>query len=122
MTLSGREDWARQVGNSGPTQHDHKFTYRVGGLYKTDLGIAPYVTYSTSFEPQSATLVDGTLAKPSLGRQIEGGVKYQVPNTQILLTAAYFHIVQSTASTPMARTTRRPTPCSTRSPATTSAR
>jgi iron complex outermembrane receptor protein len=95
LTVSGRQDWARQAGNSSATQHDSKFTYRVGALYKTSLGIAPYVTYSTSFDPQAATLIDGTLAKPSLGKQIEGGVKYQVPDTQVLLTAAYFHIEQT---------------------------
>jgi iron complex outermembrane receptor protein len=94
LTLSGRQDWARAE-NGGPVQHDSKFTYRVGALYKTDLGIAPYVSWSTSFQPQAATLTDGTLAKPSLGKQIEGGVKYQVPGTQILLTAAYFHIEQT---------------------------
>ncbi|WP_254605136.1 TonB-dependent siderophore receptor [Sphingomonas bacterium] len=94
LTLSGRQDWARSE-NGGPVQHDSKFTYRAGALYKTALGIAPYVSYSTSFQPQAATLIDGTLAKPSLGKQIEGGVKYQVPHTEILVTAAYFHIEQS---------------------------
>jgi iron complex outermembrane receptor protein len=98
LLLSGRQDWARSE-NGGPVQHDEKFTYRVGALYKTEIGIAPYVSYSTSFQPQAATLVDGTLAKPSLGRQIEGGVKYQVPNTQILLTAAYFNIKQTNVLT-----------------------
>jgi iron complex outermembrane receptor protein len=99
LTLSGRQDWAEQEANGGDTQHDRKFTYRVGALYKTNFGLAPYVTYSTSFQPQAATLVDGGLAKPSLGRQIEGGVKYTVPGTQILLTGAYFHIEQTNVLT-----------------------
>ena len=99
LTLSGRQDWARQQAGSSAAQRDKKFTYRVGALYKTDLGIAPYVTYSTSFQPQAATLVGGGLADPSLGRQIEGGVKYQVPGTEILLTSAYFHIIQSNVLT-----------------------
>jgi iron complex outermembrane receptor protein len=99
LTLSGRQDWARQEANSGDAQHDSKFTYRVGALYKTDLGIAPYVSYSTSFQPQAALLVDGSLAKPSLGKQIEGGVKYQVPGTEILLTGAYFYIKQTNVLT-----------------------
>lgn len=95
ITLSARQDWAKQGSNSSETQHNQKLTYRAGALYKTEFGIAPYASYSTSFDPQAATLVDGTLAKPSLGKQIEGGVKYEVPNTQILLTAAYFHIKQT---------------------------
>ncbi|WP_255602139.1 TonB-dependent siderophore receptor [Glacieibacterium megasporae] len=99
LTLSGRQDWARQDVNGTGAQNDQKFTYRVGALYKTALGIAPYVTYSTSFQPQAATLTDGSLAKPSLGRQIEGGVKYQVPGTDILLTGAYFDIEQTNVLT-----------------------
>ncbi|WP_254606335.1 TonB-dependent siderophore receptor [Sphingomonas bacterium] len=99
LTVSGRQDWAEQEANGGDTQHDAKFTYRVGALYKTGLGIAPYVVYSTSFQPQAATLVDGGLAKPSLGKQIEGGVKYIMPGTEILLTGAYFHIEQTNVLT-----------------------
>jgi iron complex outermembrane receptor protein len=99
LTLSARQDWASQEANGGDRQHDSKFTYRVGALYKTAFGIAPYFSYSTSFQPQAATLVDGSLAKPSLGKQIEGGVKYQVPGTEILLTAAYFNITQTNVLT-----------------------
>jgi iron complex outermembrane receptor protein len=99
ILASGRQDWARQQGNGGDPQHDNKFTYRVGALYKTGIGLAPYVSWSTSFQPQAAALVGGGLADPSLGKQIEGGVKYQVPNTEILLTAAYFHIEQTNVLT-----------------------
>lgn len=104
LTGSARYDWARghqqeAVFGQNTVKKDHKFTYRVGALYLTDLGVAPYVSYSTSFEPQSATVLnpDGStgLADPSLGRQIEGGVKYQPRGTDILLTAAYFHIDQT---------------------------
>lgn len=34
-------------------------------------------------------------AAPSMGRQLEGGVKYQLPGTTLLLTVAGFHIEQS---------------------------
>lgn len=94
VTLSGRQDWARQSDGT-QKQHNDKFTWRAGALYMTDIGIAPYVSYSTSFEPQAQTLNDGSLAKPSLGKQIEGGVKYQMPGTDFLVTGAWFHIDQS---------------------------
>ena len=94
LTLSGRQDWARQS-SAGQEQSDSKFTWRVGALYLTPIGLAPYVSYSTSFEPQSAQLRDGSLAKPSLGKQIEAGAKYQVPGTDILITGAWFRIEQS---------------------------
>lgn len=95
VLLSGRQDWARAE-NGTSVRHDRKFTYRAGALYKTDFGLAPYVSYSTSFEPQGTTLLnDGTLAKPSAGKQFEAGAKYQVPGTDILLTGAWFHIEQT---------------------------
>jgi iron complex outermembrane receptor protein len=94
VTLSGRQDWARQA-RDGQVQKDDKFTWRAGALYLLPFGLAPYVSYSTSFEPQNARLRSGELAKPSLGKQIEAGAKYQVPATDILLTAAWFRIEQT---------------------------
>jgi len=94
VMLSGRQDWARQA-SAGVVKNDRKFTYRVGGLYLFSFGLAPYVSYSTSFEPQATALAAGGLAKPSLGRQVEAGLKYKVPGTEILLTGAWFNITQS---------------------------
>lgn len=103
LTASGRYDFSygRRTFNGGAPdrQKDEKFTYRLGAVYVTDFGLAPYVSYSTSFEPSSSAVLrsDGTtgIAKPTLGKQIEGGLKYQVPGTPILLTAAYFKIDQT---------------------------
>jgi iron complex outermembrane receptor protein len=94
VTLSGRQDWARQA-SVGLEQHNQKFTWRAGALYLTPIGVAPYVSYSTSFEPQASQLESGGLAKPSLGKQVEAGVKYKVPGTDILVTGAWFRIEQS---------------------------
>lgn len=95
VTLSGRQDWSRQASGS-EGQNDSKFTWRAGALYLTPIGLAPYVSYSTSFEPQYAQLRDSSsLAKPSFGRQVEAGAKYQVPGTDILITGAWFRIEQS---------------------------
>jgi iron complex outermembrane receptor protein len=99
LALSARQDWARSA-QSGQAQKDKKFTYRAGALYMTSIGVAPYVSYSTSFEPQAITLSDGSLAKPSLGKQFEAGVKYQVPGTQILITGAWFDIHQTNVAVP----------------------
>ena len=98
VTLSGRQDWSRQA-QSGVVQRNDKFTYRVAGLYLLPFGLAPYVSYSTSFEPVGSQVLraDGTigLADPSTGKQIEAGAKYQVPGTEILLTGSWFRITQS---------------------------
>ena len=98
LTLSGRYDWARTA-LYGSAKKDEKFTYRVGGLYLTDFGLSPYVSYSTSFQPNVNLVTnDGvtfSAAKPTTGRQIEGGLKYQPSGTQILLTASVFRITQN---------------------------
>jgi len=94
LLLSGREDWAA-TWSSGTVQKDSKFTGRAGLLYKTEIGLSPYVSYSTSFEPQSATLATGGIAKPSMGKQVEAGVKFQPNGTPILITASWFRIEQT---------------------------
>jgi iron complex outermembrane receptor protein len=105
LALSARQDWVRTE-SSGIAQKDKKFTWRAGALYMTPIGVAPYVSYSTSFEPQAGTVsTDGGLtfknASPTLGKQLEAGVKYQVPGTQILLTGAWFDIHQTNVLTPV---------------------
>ena len=94
VTLSGRQDWARQA-RDGQSQKDDKFTWRAGALYLLPFGLAPYASYSTSFEPQNARLPSGDLAQPSLGKQVEVGAKYQPAGTAILVTAAWFRIEQT---------------------------
>jgi iron complex outermembrane receptor protein len=103
VSLSGRQDWAKVVPIGSAAEHSKKFTWRAGALYKTELGISPYVTYSTSFEPQSGLVHNAddsfSNAPPSFGKQIEGGVKYQTPDKNIQLTAAYFSIHQTNVLT-----------------------
>lgn len=99
VLLSGRQDWASVRAAPGAASQDsQKFTYRAGALYTLPFGLAPYVSYSTSFEPNGTlTQPNGaiTVAKPSEGKQIEAGAKYTVPGTQILVTGAWFQIDQT---------------------------
>ena len=99
VVLSGRHDWAsvRTAPNTA-SQDSEKFTYRAGALYTLPFGLAPYVSYSTSFEPNGTlTQPNGVTvaAKPSEGRQLEAGAKFTIPGTQILLTGAWFRIDQT---------------------------
>ncbi|WP_404338780.1 TonB-dependent siderophore receptor [Sphingomonas sp. MMS12-HWE2-04] len=99
VALSGRQDWARVEAVGSPAENSEKFTYRAGALYKTSFGLAPYISYATSFEPQTGLVLndDNSLgnAKPSEGKQLEIGAKYQVPGTQILVSGAWFDIDQT---------------------------
>ncbi|WP_267414263.1 MULTISPECIES: TonB-dependent siderophore receptor [unclassified Sphingomonas] len=99
VTLSGRQDWARVHSLGTDAVDSDKFTYRAGALYKLPFGLAPYISYATSFEPQAGLVLrsDGTTgqADPSEGKQLEVGAKYQVPGSQILITGAWFRINQT---------------------------
>ena len=103
VTLGGRQDWAWGQQNGGTPKKDDRFTWRAAALYTLPFGLAPYVSYSTSFEPQSSTVRrgDGTLgiADPSFGKQIEAGAKFSVPGTPILLSGAWFRIDQTNVVT-----------------------
>jgi iron complex outermembrane receptor protein len=104
LTLGGRFDSAssevrdRGDGTAAPTtslQQDTAFTGRAGLTYLFDNGVAPYVSYATSFQPETGIDgVTGQAFRPSRGEQIEGGIKYQAPGSKTLLTAAVFDLTQ----------------------------
>jgi iron complex outermembrane receptor protein len=66
---------------------------RAAAIYKLGNGLAPYVNYSTSFEPTSGVdSLTGQAFKPTTAKQIEFGAKYQSPDGRTQLTAAWFDI------------------------------
>lgn len=68
-------------------------TGRVGLVYLFDNGVTPYVSMSTSFEPEAGALgYDGSSFKPTKGRQYEAGVKYEPKDTPVSMTAAVFDL------------------------------
>lgn len=105
LTGSIRNDWfhahrIQYIAGTNDQQRSSQITWRASGLYHFDFGLAPYISYATSFQPQVGNVVsaDGLsthMADPSIGKQLEGGLKYQLPGTSLLLTAAGFHIEQS---------------------------
>ena len=96
VTLGGRYDWV-DVTTFGAKQKEHKFTYRAGANYVTDMGLAPYISYSTSFEPViGRSTITGLPFKPTSVKQWEGGLKYDAralpSNIKLFATAALFEI------------------------------
>ncbi|MFT8551089.1 MAG: TonB-dependent siderophore receptor [Acetobacter okinawensis] len=101
VILGGRQDWVN-VGTKGVnyrtgpvnTQHplQSAFTWRAGVIYQFKFGLAPYFSYATSFTPQYSTNWQGKMFSPLEGKQLEAGLKYKLPNKDIILTAAAFHI------------------------------
>lgn len=102
LTVLGgiRYDWAEGntlAQNTGVRvlNDDQKPTGRIGAIYNFDSGVAPYVSYSTSFQPTSVgTLVNGQPGKPTTGEQYEAGVKYQPVGTNLMFTAAIYDLKQ----------------------------
>lgn len=83
LVLSGRNDWvdvsdvSRITGTSPLGRSDSKFSGRAGLIYNFDNGLAPYVSYATSYNPVIGTNSAGALLLPETGEQTELGVKYQ---------------------------------------------
>jgi iron complex outermembrane recepter protein len=101
FTISGRQDWVTVENNISSTeQEQEKFTYRLGANYIFDNGVAPYVSYATSFEPVlGSDSVTGDEFDPSEGEQIEAGIKYDARGLpdgyELLLTGAIYQITQT---------------------------
>lgn len=97
-----RHDWTKQTGVSatnfaGETridQTDTATTGRLGLAYMHASGAMPYLSYSTSFDPEIGTDDQGNVLKPTTGRQWEAGVKFQPAGFDGLFTAAIYDLKQ----------------------------
>jgi iron complex outermembrane recepter protein len=82
LVLSGRNDWVATNNDNhigaGQSREDSKFSGRAGLIYNFDSGLAPYVSYATSYNPVIG-LNSGQLLLPETGQQTEVGFKFQ-PN------------------------------------------
>lgn len=101
-SLTLRHDRAEQSGTqynnfNGLTdadQVDQATTGRAGISYVFANGVMPYLSYSTSFDPQIGTDENGTKLKPTKARQWEAGVKYQPESFNGLITVAYYDLLE----------------------------
>lgn len=103
LTAGGRYDYVRNdldnyVGTSS-NQKDNAFTGRLGLTYLTEFGLAPYVSYSESFAPNTGLDRSGRGFDSSEAHQWEAGVKYQ-PTDAILMTLAAYDLTKTNVLTP----------------------
>ena len=104
ITFGGRKDWsmldtADRLGGGVARQDDGAFTGRVGSVFLLDSGLAPYASYSTSFEPVLGTGFGGEAFRPTQGRQTEVGLKYQPAGADSLVGISGFDIKQQNVGT-----------------------
>ena len=105
MTLAGRYDAAKTkstnlLTSSRSERNDYATTGRAGLLYHFDNGLAPYVSYSTSFVPSSNSDFYGHAFKPTEGKQSEIGLKYDPIGLDALFTLALFNLRETNVATP----------------------
>ncbi|MCG5482887.1 MAG: TonB-dependent siderophore receptor [Sinorhizobium meliloti] len=103
FTLGGRQTWVQQDRDStdvpsattaSESLDKHGFSVQLGTVYLFDNGLAPFANYATSFDPVTEKSRSGSILQPTEGEQFELGVKYQPPGTDILLSAALYHLVE----------------------------
>ncbi|GGB48263.1 ligand-gated channel [Tistrella bauzanensis] len=99
FTLGARHDWLNsntndRLTNTSTKVTDQKFTGRVGALYLFDNGLAPYASYSESFEPLAGTNDIGEPLKPTTGQQYEIGIKYQPTGYNSFVSLALYDLTQ----------------------------
>ncbi len=104
-TAAVRHDWTNltttdRIAGTRVKQEPGETTGRVGFSYVTEAGIAPYVSYSTSFLPVSGVNFYGSPFQPTKGEQIEGGVKIQPRYSDSFITASVYQISQTNVTVP----------------------
>jgi iron complex outermembrane recepter protein len=100
-----RQDWAGStdrdlVGGTVTKQDDQKLTWRLGAVYSLPFGLSPYVSYATSFQPETGVAYNGSAFKPTTGKQVEAGLKYQPQGFKGFITVALFNLRQQNVTTP----------------------
>ena len=99
FSLGLRQDWVKvseenRDSNTRVSDNRSNFTTRAGVLYLFENGVALYVSYSESFNPNTVSDQNGRPLAPTEGTQWEAGIKYQPPGTDNLFTASVFRIEQ----------------------------
>lgn len=101
LTMGGRYDWSdtsstnRLNQNSVSKQKDSVFTSRAGLNYVFESGMAPYVSYSESFEPTPGTDFSGNTFSASKGKQYEAGVKYAAKDRPVTASMALYQLTKT---------------------------
>ncbi|MDI4662096.1 MULTISPECIES: TonB-dependent siderophore receptor [Cobetia] len=98
-----RNDWVKVKNTDNDTGivsklNDNEVSGRVGLMYSFENGISPYVSYSTSFTPNTTTDEDDNLLDPTTGKQVEAGLKYQPNGTRDQYSISLFRIERENSS------------------------
>ncbi|WP_338767251.1 TonB-dependent siderophore receptor [Massilia sp. METH4] len=108
--LGARHDWASDARSPlagtprWSTERTEATTGRAGAVYQAGNGLAPFFSFSQSFEPQSGVDTAGNRFKPTRGEQAELGLRWEIPSTGLLLSATVYTLTQQNVVTSDPRT------------------
>lgn len=86
---------------TAPTQHNQKFSPRLGFVYQPVPWLGFYGSYTESFGAQNGLSNNNTPLPPELSVGWEGGVKAELLDRRLLATLAFFNITKSNILTPV---------------------
>lgn len=81
------------------TDRSSATTGRLGVVYLAANGLAPYLSYSTSFQAISGNDAYGQRMKPEQGEQWEAGVRYQPEDSDTTLAASVYQLLRDNVTT-----------------------
>jgi iron complex outermembrane recepter protein len=92
LRLGLRRDMVRNAVIGGDTQKDWATSTNLGLVHEMLPGLAPYLSYSESFNPVSGVDGNGRGYQPKQAEQIEGGIKWESRQLPLQATLAYYEI------------------------------
>ncbi|MBS7813626.1 TonB-dependent siderophore receptor [Roseococcus pinisoli] len=104
LLLGLRQDWStshslNHLARTDTRERDSALTVRTGLVYLFDNGLAPYVSYATSFEPTAGNDFFGARLKPSKGEQWEVGLRYQPPGYNSMVSLSAYQLTRQNVTT-----------------------
>jgi iron complex outermembrane receptor protein len=104
LLLGGRNDRAKTVTENyrtgaTTTATQSALTGRVGAVYLFDNGLAPYASYTESFQPQTGTDASSKAFDPTTGQQYEVGIKFQPKGADALVTLSAYELTRQNVLT-----------------------
>ena len=92
LRVGVRRDHVRNAVIGGEVQRDWATTGNLGLVYEVLPGLAPYASYSESFNPVAGTDAAGNAFKPKRGEQVEAGLKWEARSLPVQATAAVYSL------------------------------
>ncbi len=105
FTLGGRygtAEWGEKpYDGSAPyeLEDDSAFTGKAGAVYLSDIGLAPFVSYSQSFKPQGGSDRLGNRFDPTKGEQYELGMRYRNKSEDTLVSLTLYNLEKTNVRT-----------------------